>query len=162
MVGDSIIKGIKKQELRRHVKANFYVKSFPGATTEDMNSYIIPTLNRKPDCLLIHCGTNDLRNDDPETMANKIKDLAVKAKKEIPVVFVSGILPRGDSDLLEGKRLQVNSLLCNLLAAKDIHFIRHDNFEQEWRFLLSRDGLHLNDSGTNALGQDFVDFLKNF
>ena len=129
------------------------MKTFPGAKTDDMDSYIVPTLKRQPDTLIIHCGTNDLRKDDPETIAKKITEMALKSKKMVKHIAVSSILAHGDSDLMEGKRLQVNSLLVRTLAENEIHFIRHGNIDHECRFLLVDDGIHLNDESTNMLGQ---------
>ena len=161
LVGDSIIKGIRRNEFNQHVKhMSTFVKSFPGATTDDMESYIVPTLKREPDALIIHCGTNDLRKDDPETIAKKITEIAVKAKRTVQNVAVSSILARGDSDLMEGKRLLVNSLLAKSLKGNEIHFIRHQNFDQDWRYLLYEDGIHLNNEGTNVLGQNFVNYIN--
>ena len=161
LVGDSIIKGIRKQEINRSVRhMNTFVKTFPGATTDDMESYIIPTLKREPDYLIIHCGTNDLRRDEPEVIAKKITKLAVNSKKTIRNVAVSSILARGDSDLMEGKRLQVNSILEESLACNQISFIRHETLDQNWQYLLFEDGIHLNNEGTNVLGSSFVNYLN--
>ena len=41
------------------------VSCFPGATTQDMVSYLKPLINRKPDHLLIHIGANNLSTDSP-------------------------------------------------------------------------------------------------
>ena len=41
------------------------VHSFSGATTEDMESYLIPLINKKPDHVLLHVGTNNLATDTP-------------------------------------------------------------------------------------------------
>ena len=160
-IGDSIIKGIRKTELNHHVShMSTFVKIFPCATTDDMDSYIVPTLKRQPDALIIHCVTNDLRKDDPETIAKKITDIAVESKKMVKHIAVSSILARGDSDLMEGKRLQVNSFLVKSLAENEIHFIRHQNIDHEWRFLLFDNGIHLNNEGTNVLGQNFVNCIN--
>ena len=67
VLGDSTIRGIKKKEINRNAhKYNSFVKTFPGATVDDMESYIIPTLNRKPDVLIFHFGTNDMWKEDPK------------------------------------------------------------------------------------------------
>ncbi|CAB4038575.1 Hypothetical predicted protein, partial [Paramuricea clavata] len=34
------------------------VKIFPGATTEDMKYYVKPTLERNPELVVLHVGTN--------------------------------------------------------------------------------------------------------
>ena len=161
LVGDSIIKGIRKNEINHHVKhMSTYVKTFPGATTDDMESYIVPTLKKAPDVSIIHCGTNDLRKEDPETIARKITEIALKSKRTVKHVAVSSILARGDSDFLEGKRLQVNSLLVKSLADNEIQFIPHQNIDQEWCYLLFEDGIHLNNEGTKVLGQNFVTYIN--
>ena len=159
VVGDSIVRGIRKQEINRIVhKYNSFVKKFPGATTEDTESYIIPTLNRNPDVLIIHCGTNDLRKEDPGKIATKITRVALQATRK---VAVSSILARGDSDLLERKRVQVNMMLQKSLADNEIDLIEHEVFDTDWRYLLYDDGIHLNDDGTNVLGNDLGNYTNS-
>ena len=110
-IGDSILRGIRKQEINKSVR-NYYavVKTFSGATVEDMESYMVPTLSKKPDGLIIHCGTNNLRSDEPEETTKKIVNVALAASRKVRSVAVSSILARGDSDLMESKRVQVNNL----------------------------------------------------
>ena len=38
-------------------------KQFSGATTDDMKSYIKATISNDPKCIVLHCGTNDLRQN---------------------------------------------------------------------------------------------------
>ena len=45
-------------------KSNVFVKSISGAKTKCMKSYIIPTVELKPDAIIIYCGTNDLRRQE--------------------------------------------------------------------------------------------------
>ena len=43
------------------------VKHFRGAKIKDMKSYVIPTVGQKPDNIILHTGTNDLKAiDTPE------------------------------------------------------------------------------------------------
>ena len=42
----------------RNSNTNVYVKSFPGATIDDMYSYAIPSLKHEPNAIIIHCGMN--------------------------------------------------------------------------------------------------------
>ena len=62
IVGDSLLKDVKGWELndRCGSEENVYVKSFNGSTVSDMESYVKPTIERKPDCIVLHVGTNDL------------------------------------------------------------------------------------------------------
>ena len=92
-IGDSILRRIRKQEINKNV-INYYtvLKTFLGATVEDMKSYMVPTLNKKPDGLIIHCGTNNLRTDRPEETAKKISNVALAASPTVRSVVVSSIL----------------------------------------------------------------------
>ena len=55
VAGDSIIKYVKGWELS-NTEQNVAVKSFSGATVEDMNDFLRPTTRRQPDKLVIHVG----------------------------------------------------------------------------------------------------------
>lgn len=62
--------------------ANIYVKSFPGATTEDMCHYSKPSKKYDNNLYLLHTGTNDLRsNKSVEEIANDIVHLAKDNRK---------------------------------------------------------------------------------
>ena len=66
ILGDSIIKGIegyKMKQAMRNSNTNVYVKSFPGATIDDMYSYEKPSLKHEPNTIIIHCGTNNLKEE---------------------------------------------------------------------------------------------------
>ena len=39
-----------------------YVKAFSRATVNDMKHYCKPAVESKPDAVILHLGTNDLRN----------------------------------------------------------------------------------------------------
>ena len=71
VVGDPIVKKVKVWELS--MKDDFFVvRTFPGAKTDDMESYIKPTLKNKPERIIIHGGTNDLKNNTPQSIADNI------------------------------------------------------------------------------------------
>ena len=60
-----------------------------------MKSYIIPTVELKPDATVIHCGTSDLRRQEqPEEIAYKIAILTSSIKLKKNEVVVSGIVTR--------------------------------------------------------------------
>ena len=111
--------------------------------------------------LILHCGTNDLRKDEPEKVAANIARIAIQAKETIRKVAVSSILARDDSDFFERKRVEVNAFLQKLLANKDIDFIEHPVFDTDWEYLLYNDGIHLNEQGTNVLGNAFLNYINN-
>ena len=58
ILGDPIVKELKEWELSD--ENNIIVtKHFSGATTDDMNSYIQPTISNDPEFIVLHCGTNE-------------------------------------------------------------------------------------------------------
>ena len=42
-----------------------------------------------------------------------------------------------------------------------LSMIEHEVFDTDWRHLLCDDGIHLNDDGTNVLGNDFVNYINS-
>ena len=69
-----------------------------------MDYYLEPTLQYKPKAIILHCGTNNLRRDTPEVVANKVISPAVKMKRRVSNVTVSGIIRRTDFNESEQKR----------------------------------------------------------
>ena len=53
VVGGFIVKKVKGWELSTKDDL-FVVRSFPGTKTDDMESYIKPTLKNKRECIIIH------------------------------------------------------------------------------------------------------------
>ena len=81
IVGDSLVKKVKSWELSTKDDL-FAVRSFPGANTDDMELYIKPTLKNKPERIIIHCRTNDLKNSTPQSIAENILSLAKSSQQE--------------------------------------------------------------------------------
>ena len=74
-----------------------FVKSFPGATLDDMMDYIKPSLKYNPDHIIIHTGTIDLKSDkDAMEISNEIIKLANNVKTDENIVTISGIISRND------------------------------------------------------------------
>ena len=158
VVGDSMIRSINRRVLNEETEGwNIRVKTFGGAKVEDMDYYLEPTLQYKPKAIILHCGTNNLRRDSPEVVANKVISLAVKVKRRVANVAVSGIIMRTDSNELEQKRREANELIKRGLHQHHVDFIDHENINS---YHLDNSGLHLNQFGTNILSGNFIDFLK--
>jgi len=62
IIGDSIIKDVKGWQLSKSTKERIVVNPFPGATSDDMSNYVIPSVQRKPNRIILHVGTNDLKS----------------------------------------------------------------------------------------------------
>ena len=81
VAGDSIVKYLKGWELSNG-EQNVSIKSFSGATVDDMSDFLRPTIRKKPNKLIIHAGTNDVRHSSPKVIGEKVTKLAENFRKE--------------------------------------------------------------------------------
>ena len=105
----------------------------------------------KPDTLIIHCGTNDLRNEqDDRKVVNNIVNLAVHChnKNEIPII-VSALTHRDDK--FKNRIKTVNEELESRCLERNIGFIKNENIGT---YHLNRSKLHLNNKGTAMLAKN--------
>ena len=104
IVGDSMIKGLRPDKISKSVKHKTQIKSFPGATVEDLN-YIKPSLKRNPKNIILHVGTNDLKRKNAKDIATHIDKLCKSIKSDHPQmsVSVSEIIHQEDNQELTKK-----------------------------------------------------------
>ena len=162
ILGDSMIKDIKHWDLVKSCPNNkIFLKSFPGADISDMSHYVNPTIKRDPDIVVLHCGTNSLRDEESaEKIASDIADLAAKMKSDENEVVVSSIICRGDN--LNEKAEKVNSTLLSLCQGLHLGYLDNSNINQEHLTYKGRfPGLHLNADGTNILFSNLVNSINS-
>ena len=160
IVGDSIVRNVPSRSLNQSLKEYFsVVKSFPGATTQDMKDYIKPTISRKPDMVILHTGTNDLKsNQNPSDIANQIVNLAKNIKNSGTEVSISALIPRGDRLSEKGKK--VNKELQEKCTAENFAFILHKKINS--KLDLFPDKLHPNKTGQSILKGNFRKFINEY
>ena len=83
-----------------------------------MDDFINPILGKKPDQLVLHIGTNDLRRAESQVVAHGVINLAHKIEEQCPGIdiIVSEILTRTDVKGLSDRVSETNRLiktLCN-------------------------------------------------
>ncbi|XP_066017879.1 uncharacterized protein [Pocillopora verrucosa] len=144
IIGDSIIRNIQGWQLGKEVGHRVVVNSFAGATTSDMSHYVKPTLDKKPDQIILHAGTNDLGKLSPSEIADNIVDLAREIESSTDAqVIISELVTRSDlSD--SGDVDAVNKRLRKFCNQRQWHFILHDDIHSTD---LNRGGLHLGETG---------------
>lgn len=145
------------RKLAKAVGHRVVLKAFPGATIRDMKSHIIPTVERCPDQICLHIGTNDLKSKEPNVVADAIVDLARGIENSCHAeIVLSEITTRNDahSDAVK----TVNRRLKQFSRHNGWKLIGHANITQNG---LNKGGLHLNREGNDALHKDFVNFLRN-
>ena len=132
------LKIVKGQELSTKDDL-FVVRSFPGAKTDDVESYIMPTLKNKPECIIIHCGTNDQKNNTARSIADNIF-----------------IVPKKDHLDKKGKEVNINfKKRCNEM---NLAFVSHGNIRT--RYHCNYDGLHLNNKGATLFTENIISALN--
>ena len=67
IVGDSMIKHVKGWGMSSATN-RVTVKSFSGATIDDMSDFMKPVLRKKPENVIVHIGTNNLRKGDAKSV----------------------------------------------------------------------------------------------
>ncbi|CAH3140907.1 unnamed protein product, partial [Porites evermanni] len=154
VVGDSIMKNLQGRKLAKAVGHRVVVKAFPGATIHDMKSHIILTVERCPDQICLHIGTNDLKSKEPNVAADAIVDLAREIENSCDAETVlSEITTRNDahSDAVK----TVNRRLKQFSRQNGWKLISHANITQNG---LNKGGLHLNREGNDSLHRNFFAF----
>ena len=74
MTGHPVLNGVNEKGLSK--SQNVKVKNYLGATIEDILDKIDDLLKVKPDCLLLHVGTNNLTNN--VNLLNSVKKWLTK------------------------------------------------------------------------------------
>ena len=98
IVGDSMIAGLREAKLSRNRKVK--VRFLPGAKTEDLMFHLIPYLNKKPDNIIIHIGTNDGPYNNENTIyveIKKIKELIKNHRPDSKNILISSPILRLDN-----------------------------------------------------------------
>lgn len=157
IVGDSMVKDVQGWELKKSCgdeNENIFVKPFSGSTVKDMNSYCQPIIERAPDLILLHVGTNDLGNNQKSdvNIAQDIIDLAKRIESHHIDVVVSGLVPRYDR--YEPKRVRVNYILRDLCLEHKLKYCEHSNIDASNH--LNRSKVHLNKAGVSIFANNLL------
>ena len=109
-------------------------KNFPGATSNDLLSYIKPTLGEGQfDTAIIHVGINDLLNNTAgtEVLLQIILKIAARCKMHgINKIFVSSVLNthKVSSDM----KTELNLDISNICKSNRFHFIDNNNISMNF------------------------------
>ena len=148
IIGDSHLNAIDPTGLSN--KKNVIIRNHPNATTEDINSHIVPSLKKKRDVIIIHSGSNDLTNDidtiqHMQSLVNKIRHKSANTKIAISSIFI-----RTDKNDLKQRVINLNAKLKSFCDDNLLDFIVHNNIDET---CLGQKKLHLNKKGLVNLQQ---------
>lgn len=159
VLGDSMLsklEGWRMSNRSTHVS----IKSFPGATTYDMCDYIKPVLRKKPDNIVIHIGTNNLKLQEPDEVADQIIQICETIENECPdsTISISELIQRSDDEQLSNKVSEVNKALKSFCRSRNYRVINHSNISKD---CLNSRGLHLNKKGVAFLASNINNHLRH-
>ena len=121
IMGDSMIsyQDEKPQTNRRRIVK---VRSYPGATSDDLIDFCKPIARRHPDVIIVHVGTNDLRHREEKEIAQNIMKIKETMKEISPnaKTLNSLIIQRFDNKSLNDKACIVNHELMELISKHDL------------------------------------------
>ncbi len=160
IAGDSLVKHLKGFKMSK-TGARVSVSTFSGCKTSDMADHIKPVLRKKPHKLILHVGTNSLKDHEtPTSCAQEIMELAESIKSNAPntELLVSGLITRTDDENSTRNVSRVNSELKRLCTRSKLTFIDHSNISSNE---LNRSKLHLNKVGTKVLASNFIKHIYN-
>ena len=135
-------------------------EAFPGATTDDMAHYIKPGLRRKPDKIIIHAGTNDLKSLSPKKIQKKITSICPSVQKDHQdtKIAILSIITRKDDPTLLDNIAKLNQSLKNYCDHNNIDFIDNSNITVR---SLAKDGLHLNKKGIFEFSSNLRSYINS-
>ena len=139
-------------------KHNITVKAFGDSTIKHMEHYSKPPLERNPELVILHIGTNDIKsNKSPSEIASNIHDLTERREQGERKVAISALIPRNDSEELAKKSDMVNIALKKLCEGKGTDLIKHTALTTRH---LNGSNLHLNRFGTTIFAKDFMRYIR--
>ena len=139
-------------------KYNVVVCTNPGATIRDFLDHIKPTLRKKPDVVIVHCGTNDLTSQE-KTIAN-MQELIRMSKAESPdtELVMSSIITRRDKPGLQQKVNELNTEVKIFCRNNQIKIMDNSNLDVQ---CLGRRQLHLSKQGNGLFAHNLLNFMNN-
>ena len=94
-----------------------------------MVDFIKPYLRKKPDAIILHCGTNDLTKgvNTVESLEEIIQ--ITKTQSEGPELVMSGLVTRRDKPDMIKKAAALNSCIKDFCRNQQIKFIENRNLD---------------------------------
>ena len=167
ILSDSIAKQINMKQFNRAFKCErVFSKAFPGAAANHMLHYITPTLiDDQPDTVVIHVGINNLlkRNrkfeeNDLIRLADEIIQIGLLCKESnVRNILISGLTYTTKVNIKLIRK--VNELLKLNCENNNFYYIDNENIT---KYHLWKDGIHLNNTGTINIANNFLESLNIF
>ena len=151
-----MIAGLEEAKLSRNRKVK--VPFIHGAKIKDFYYYLVPLLQKKPDNIILHFGTNNAPYKNEDKIYKELKSIKDVINNQHPSckVYISTPILRLDNK-------NANSILkkyvAKLKGVDEKPVILHDNILS---CHLNKDRLHLNGYGTMKLPENFIPRIRMF
>ena len=146
-----------QKKIKRECK--IFDKHFSGATTNCMENYMKSSLQKDPNHIILHIGTNNLILDrTSQDIAISLVNLACSMKGKNCDVSISNIILRNDNKKFNQKDQEVKTHFEDMCEDKNIYLIDDTNKVKVQH--LNKGKLHLNKEGSNLLSSTFVNELS--
>ena len=152
-MGDSVITGIDEKRLSKNRLVK--VHDFREATLADINHHIIPILNKKPDVIILHVGTNDSVSRTSREILDdllQLKSAITKTLSNCRVVFLQPTL-RVDN----GKAILALHRLNEHFSELNLNVVNHSNIKVKH---IGKKNLHLNPKGKGSLALNLIHKIR--
>ena len=159
IAGDSIIQHVQGWDLSTNDK-HVAVKSFSGARIADMDDYLRSLLGKKPDEIILHVGTSNIRNESPCSVAEGIVNLVTQIQHNSPTTHlaISPLLARSDNLDFNDKIREANKIFKLFCSSRGLTLLGINNIDLT---CLNRRGVHLNRKGSSLLLNCYADCLNS-
>ena len=149
--GDSILAQIREDKLCK--KGTIKVRCFPGAKFDGFYHYAISLLNKKPNSIVLHMGTNNAPYCTPEKIVDQILGLKNCILQTLPSceIFISTPTLRTDNSTANKR----SNLFVNHLKKLNIKLILNDNKH------LNHRRLHLHIFGAIKLSENLMKGIQS-
>ena len=137
---------------------NSVVESFRRAKKNHMHWHAKPTIEKKPENIIILCGTNDISKDmDPEKIEIDFPNLSKSVSEESGSnVIISGLVPC--KGYLNTKVRNMNNRLCDYCGNRISTSFKHDDINAKTHCNIS--DLHLNSKRVSLFNENSLSLLN--
>ena len=125
-----------------------------------MKSFIVPSIRKQGDVIIIRCGCYDIGTNDIETI-NNLQSVINKVRKQSAntKLAISSVFTRSDVKGFDKKVKELNIKLKTLCNDNLIDFISNDNISEK---CVGVKKLHLSKSGTSIFARNLIEYMKKF
>ena len=159
IISDSMLRGIDNHLTDMEVELNI----LGGATLTQLRQKLGDILkDKRPQFVVIHCGTNDLENESMDNLkANYNTTISdVLFYTQGTKVILSGIIHRLDRPHLNDRIDTVNSFLKSI-QTETVLFIDHNATIRNLHGVLNTGGLHMKTCGTRIVASNIALLMRS-